>query len=183
MSYAQAPERIHYQGRLKEGGVPVNGSVVMVFRIYDAEANGQLQYAETQTVAVGNGLYAVEVGAMNTATGELISALAGGEAWLELEANGSVLSPRERIGSVAYALVSDGVRAGGVTREMLSPALSNALENTHWSEDNGDVFRLNGNVGIGTETPMETLELNGTRGNGVTSQDLRNVLWWRLPCL
>ncbi len=39
----------------------------------------------------------------------------------------------------------------------------------NWSGSGGDVFRLTGNVGIGTNTPTETLTINGTLSAGTTT--------------
>ena len=102
--YAQVPECINYQGRLVDQNGLVNDVVQMVFRLYDAEDGGELLYAETQTVAVVDGLYSAHIGASNAVAGAFSAALSAPPVYLELQVDGQMFSPRDMLASVPYAL-------------------------------------------------------------------------------
>ncbi len=55
-------------------------------------------------------------------------------------------------------LVAEAVRFGGVTADQLDPTIG------VWTRAGHNVYRLAGNVGIGTANPGFTLEVNGTAG-------------------
>ena len=60
---AQIPQKINYQGYLTSAaGVPVNGTVAMVFSFYTAPTGGSPIWNETQNVTVHNGVYNVNLG-------------------------------------------------------------------------------------------------------------------------
>ncbi len=57
------PSTINYQGYvISAAGVPVNGTVQMVFKIYDVASGGTELWSETQNVAVNQGVYSVNLG-------------------------------------------------------------------------------------------------------------------------
>ncbi|MFH1110097.1 MAG: hypothetical protein V1790_13015 [Planctomycetota bacterium] len=101
-----------YQGQLKLDGQPVDGAATFSFSLWDADAGGNrlaspLVYAN---VPVVNGLFSVNLdfgaGAFN-----------GDARWLEVEAesppgsgSGAVLSPRQRMAPVPYALALSDLR-------------------------------------------------------------------------
>ena len=72
LSFAQAtpPGRINYQGVVRDSsGVPLNGSVTMTFRFYDAASAGTLLWEElydaalhSPQVAVSSGLFTLPLG-------------------------------------------------------------------------------------------------------------------------
>ena len=105
-SMAQVPALMHYQGRLIDGTNLVNGSVGVSLRIYDDATGGVLLYEDSNTVAVVDGLYATLIGD-DTTVGSLNAALAATNVWLEVAVDNVALTPRERIASVAFALVAD----------------------------------------------------------------------------
>jgi hypothetical protein len=120
--FAQAivnvPQVTGYQGRLlKADGTPVNGpadpgQVNIIFRLYDQEVGGTLKWNETQKVVLTNGFYAVFLGSEDPKKPKeepkLVDALNGHPRWLELQIEGDSmpLTPRQLIGSVAYAFRS-----------------------------------------------------------------------------
>ena len=121
-AHAQAPQLINYQGRLLNGTNLVNGSVGLSLRLFDASVAGTKLYEDSNAVAVVDGLYSTLIGD-NTTSGNLQSALATTNVWLEVVANGVALVPRERIASVAYALYaqhSGGLANGSITSAMLA---------------------------------------------------------------
>jgi hypothetical protein len=61
------PQKLNYQGYLTNpSGVPVNGTVQMVFSLYNE--GGTLLWTETQNVTVAQGVYSVNLGAINPIT-------------------------------------------------------------------------------------------------------------------
>ena len=61
--FTAIPQKINYQGYLTNAvGVPVNGTVQMVFSIYNVPSGGTGLWTETQNVTVTHGVYNVEFG-------------------------------------------------------------------------------------------------------------------------
>jgi len=61
--YAAVPQKINYQGYLTNStGTPVDGTVSMVFTIYDVSTGGTPLWSETRSVEVSGGIYSVNLG-------------------------------------------------------------------------------------------------------------------------
>ena len=123
---AQVPARIGYQGRLVQGTNLVNGPVALSLRLYDAPAGGTLLYEDSNTITAVDGLYATVLGD-HTVVGDLDDALVHTQVWLEAVVQGTALTPRELIHSVAYARQVEGLRALPYGTIVLSPAWSNSV--------------------------------------------------------
>ncbi len=96
-------EKINYQGRLINGTNLFNGIATNVFRLYSSSGGTTVLFAQTQVVTVVDGLYSTTIGS-DTITPSLQSALASAAVYIEVEVNGAVLSPRERIFQAPYSL-------------------------------------------------------------------------------
>jgi len=105
---ADIPRMLNYQGKLTDpDGVAVSGSTVVIFRIYDAETDGNLKWEEgwigsgdQRRVFVVNGLFSVALGS----NGSPIDTLSFSQSyWVEIEVEGEILSPRTSIQSVGYS--------------------------------------------------------------------------------
>ena len=151
-SAAAMPEQINYQGRLVDGTNLVNGPISLVLAIYDAETDGTLLYADSNTVTVVDGLYATYIGD-DTVSGTLTGALAAAEAWLEVSVNGTTLSPRERLAAVPYALTAAGVEDGSIAA---SDVDATSFNTTFWRAG-GNAGTTPGTHYLGTSdnTPLE----------------------------
>ena len=118
-----APMLMNYSGKLvdNESQPVTNGSLPMKFRIYDGETGGAMKWGESQTVNVQTGFYSVLLGSGTPldGSGSLDATVFTGDMrYLEVEVNGTVLVPRQRIASVAYALqtaVAGTVQDGAIT--------------------------------------------------------------------
>ena len=101
---AGTPQKINYQGYIKQNGVPVNTSVGMTFTLFDAAAAGAQLCAESATVPVNHGRFNYLIG-----TGCDISTIDwhGKTVYLEIAVAGNTLSPREQIVSAVYSLSND----------------------------------------------------------------------------
>jgi hypothetical protein len=112
------PMLINYQGELRSPstGQPVpDGAYNMLFRICDVESEGAPLWEGTHTdmngnpVQVTNGILSVILG--SGAGNELSSSIfSGADRWLEITVGAETLSPRQRITSVSYSLVSENSR-------------------------------------------------------------------------
>ena len=130
---AQIPQTINYQGSLKNvgDGTPVNGAVDMTFKLCDSLSGGTCPWTETQSVAVSNGIYSVILG--NDPTNPLSGLAFDAPYYLEVAVNETTLSPRQQLTAVPYAFKAAAVE--GITV-------------------------IDGNVGIGTDTPSAKLSLD-----------------------
>lgn len=133
-----------YQGQLKDAGVPVEGETDMRFALFDEDAGGNQigatviydgQGGNFGPVAVATGVFTVWLDFSETA-------FDGNERWLEIEvryphdptdtAPYTLLTPRPLVTATPYSLATRGLAVDAA-----------------------------GNVGIGTPTPTETLEVAG----------------------
>ena len=143
---ADVPSLLNYQGVLKDSlQVPYHGNATMVFSIWDDCSGGNKLWEETQAiVSVSHGLF-------NVLLGEFVpipaSVFDGANRCLQVIANGNLLSPRRQIVSVGYAFHSKFADTSGY-------ALS-APPDDDWQTDTSgyNIFRMTGNVGIGTTSP------------------------------
>jgi hypothetical protein len=95
------PKLISYQGVLNDSsGNPVDDTVEMTFRIYDASTGGNLLWNETQNVSVSDGIFNVELGAIQAIPA---SALLSDTLYLSIQAGTDAeMTPRQRITAGAY---------------------------------------------------------------------------------
>ena len=155
------PLTINYQGRLDQNGNPQNGTVNMVFTIYDALTAGTIvwgPYEVSGGVAVNSGLFNVQLPVPPEAL------YGGGKGrWLDVQVGpltgGSVteMSPREQLNAVPYALVAKSlegtidVSSGGfVVGGSSAPTPAQTFLY---------VSSVTGKVGIGTQTPGYALDV------------------------
>jgi len=124
-----------YQGMLKQNGNPVNATLSMTFKLYDALTGGnQVGSAITQNVSVQNGLFTVQLdfGAVWT----------GPDRYLEITVGSNTLSPRVKITPTPYAAYA-------------------SFAQRPWQTVGSNIFYTSGNVGIGTSSPSVRLSLGG----------------------
>jgi len=104
--FADVPQRINYQGYLTDsGGNPVNGSVDIVFSIYDVAAGGTAIWTETQTVVVNKGLFNVQLGSVTP-----LPSFSGSPRYLGIKVGTDPeMTPRQMLASAPYALNAESV--------------------------------------------------------------------------
>ncbi len=102
---ADTPALINYQGRLTAAdGTPQSGDKAFTLNIWDAATGGTSLYQEDigQVSLDDNGIYSFQFGAK---VAELAAALQdNSEHWIELTVDDGILSPRQRILAVPFAL-------------------------------------------------------------------------------
>lgn len=137
-----------YQGQLQQSGLPIDGTVSLSFRLWDAPGTGTpptggTQIGDTQTltnVAVTGGVFSVVLNAGDQFSN---SAFNGQARWLQVAvcadstcASTTVLGPRQLLTGAPYAL---------------GP----------WQLVGANLNYMQGNVGIGTQTPTLPLHVKG----------------------
>jgi hypothetical protein len=156
MALAGVPQLINYQGRLTDvGGNALDTTVSIVFTIYDDSTGGTAKWTETQgSVTVTDGLFNVLLGSVNPIMDTVFN---DDTRYLGITVGGDPeISPRIRIVSVGYAMQAKNADTAAV-------ALSGPAGNSGWSDD-GTIVRLTtstDNVGIGTSSPSEKLDVDG----------------------
>lgn len=188
------PSGINYQGRLTENGFPVTGTKFMVFRLYNVPSGGSpLWTSGGKVVAVTQGIFGA---ALDIST----QALAGSVVkYLEVEVEGTALSPREPLHAVPYALFARNleeqlvisqitvavslVSSGTLTVEKLQthPGLAGIAVAT-------SVFLTQGRLGLNASNPVafgsnallygdapDLLRLRNGADTGYASLDLFNI--------
>lgn len=106
---AAMPPSINYQGRLTDTlGSPLNGTVQVEVRLYDAASDGNLLYEETiGPVTVSDGVCHFSFGASGTGASAgltIQSAMTAGLHFLALVVDGTETDPRMQLLSVPFAL-------------------------------------------------------------------------------
>jgi hypothetical protein len=102
------PDRIAFQGFLSDSlGNAIGGVVDLSLSIHDAAAGGEALWSETQTgIAVADGLFQVELGAVSPLPGALFD---HPDRWLAIRVNGGAeLVPRTRLLAGPYAFHARG---------------------------------------------------------------------------
>jgi hypothetical protein len=164
------PKLLNYQGYLTNTlGSPIDDTLDMSFKIFDAATVGNELWSETQTnVPVERGVFSVLLGSGTPIPDTVFTT--GTDRWLELTLEGpQTLSPRTRIAAAGYAYTS--------TYSDTAEYAKTAVPDTDWVIFADTMYSgISGNVGIGTTSPSEKLEVTGNvkvsgTGNGIIFPD------------
>jgi trimeric autotransporter adhesin len=111
------PSLLAFQGRLTDASNnPLSGSHSFVFEIYSAGAGGVQLWTETQgAVTVVNGVFSVQLGASTPLSASVFS---GGAAYLQITADGVLLTPRERLVTTPYSYMAESLGGLGYAAVM-----------------------------------------------------------------
>lgn len=95
-----------FQGELKNGGTPVNGTADLVFKLFDAASAGA-QVGPTITMnatPVASGVFTVDLDFTNG--GVIPGVFDGNDRWLDITVNGTLLTPRRQVRIAPNAAVA-----------------------------------------------------------------------------
>ncbi len=156
--FAQSPNKMSYQAVIRNASnaLVANQAVGMRISILQGTASGTAVYVETQTPTTNaNGLASIEIGAgsVNTGTFAAIN-WANGPYFIKTETdpvgstNYSIIGTSQLL-SVPYALYSKKAEIDNVQDG----------DTTHWKVNGNNISYNNGNVGIGTTSPISVLEV------------------------
>jgi hypothetical protein len=165
---AEVPQKINYQGKLTDanGGLIVSDSVDIEFNVYTDSTGGTSLWSETHyDVPVKNGLFSVVLGSQ---TAIPVSVFDGSIRYLGITVGSdSESTPRTPMVSVGYAY-----RA--LHADTAQYAFSDGGD-SDWSFADTNIYRLGGNVGIGTNDPglAKLAVMNGNVGIGTTTPTRR----------
>lgn len=164
------PNTINYQGYLTDSvGNPLDGTVDMVFALYDVDTGGSPLWTEPQTgVVVTDGLFSVNLGEVTPITLPFNHPY-----WLGMKVGGDdEMTPRQPFTSVGYAYragIADAVTAGGVDSSML------ALDAVTADKiDDGAVLTAHLDTGAVTTDKLDDDAVNSAKieDNTVTTDDI-----------
>ena len=103
ISFAEVPSTMNYQGKLENtlGGPVSDGNYSITFAIYDQASVGTSLWSETRTVSVSDGLFTVDLGALNPLNETIFSST---PRYLGIKVGADAeQSPRNLLSTVPYA--------------------------------------------------------------------------------
>ncbi len=150
------PGTINYQGRLERDNAPITGDIHLFFRIYNASSGGTQRWSSPEIkVTAAQGIFSAPI----TPPWDVFSR--NEILYLEVQVESDVLTPREPLSSVAYALVAKKLEDGAsVSVTTLTAAYQVSLATAPYA-----------NVNIGSIVPGNLLNVSGViKLSGSTSQ-------------
>jgi len=149
MTFAGVPSTVGYQGRLyDQNGAPINSTVSVVFSLYPTTSSATAVWTETQSVAVTNGYFAVQLGAV-TAFGT--SAFDGTVRYLGVKVGTDAeMTPRASLASVPYALAAPPDARFGANTSLAATGSGGGAQCTL-----GEVILTAGGIANGATLPAD----------------------------
>ena len=151
MKVKGVPHEINYQGWLgtADDTTGVTGTFTMVFKIYNAETDGNGLWSETHEVQVSRGVFNVILGSSNPIPAEIFT---GAPLWLEISVAGEVLSPRQKLVSVGYAIHAESAQSADVAGHAIHADTAGYVECVDSAGVAANAWRWNNNM-WGVEYP------------------------------
>ena len=126
--------RFTYQGELQQGGLPLNGTANLEFKLFTLPAAG-IQVGNTVTAnayPVSNGRFTIDLDFTNGGT---IPGVYDGEArYLEISVNATVLTPRERLAPTPHAIMAE-MLALPVAQQTTAPMAINIVSTSQVGQE------------------------------------------------
>jgi hypothetical protein len=169
-SWSEIPHRMNYSGMLTDdAGNPLNGTYDLTFAIYDVGAGGTALWIETHyEVLVEDGLVSLVLGS-STAIPSYVFAESVRYLGIQVGSD-SELTPRIRLTSVGYAYRSEFADTAIYAVEAVT-----AQSDNDWVIAGQNLYRLTGNLGLGTTAPDYPITVKGTEEFDVNQKYLKFV--------
>ncbi len=117
------PDQLTLSARVSDDGARIEGEHDFVVRIFTADTGGEAVWSESDTATAANGEVYLTLGDQEALDSTIID---GGPLWIELQVDGTVLSPRLAVTSAPYAMragvCEDAERLGGLTADDFAAA-------------------------------------------------------------
>ena len=179
-AYGKLPTVFNYTGYLTHatGGGAVNSHATVHASLFDHETHGEILWTETQEISIVNGAFSISLGKHHPLGPELFNGL--GDLYLEIKIDHEVLSPRQRLGAVPYALVCKDV-VGGVNASSVQVNGSNVINSSgEWvgsmTAFDNEVTRIIQDLGL-TNGGNQSVHLSGDvtgSGTGTIQTSISN---------
>ncbi|MBN2213408.1 MAG: hypothetical protein JW723_04125 [Bacteroidales bacterium] len=175
-AFSQSPQAFKYQAVARDGSgnILANQSVSVKISILQGTPTGSIAYSETHNVSTdAYGLINLNIGEGTPVSGAFSGISWGNDKFylkLEMDPAGGTsyeaFEPSQLL-SVPYALHATTVETEGQTLSVEGQNISISDGNTIeapslWSQNENKLYYNKGNVGIGTDDPSATLQVNGT---------------------
>ncbi|MFO0829849.1 MAG: tail fiber domain-containing protein [Phycisphaerales bacterium] len=162
-----------YQGRLNQSGSAVNGPLPMKFRLFAVAVGGSPLGPElSQLVDLSDGLFTANLDF--TAGGTIGGVFDGNDRWLEIEVNGTTLTPRQKLNATPHAAVAS-LFAVPLAMETTSPTIMHLISDANVAQVRAFMVETNSTeigaeaiVGVHNDPTNEGVGVTGTSysGNG-----------------
>lgn len=149
------PPTMNYQGRLTDStGTPIDGSVSIIFSIYEVLTGGVAIWTETRNVTVTDGIFSLNLGEVNP-----INLSFDSQYYLAVNIeNDGEMTPRQPLTSAGYAFRAEEA-------DYLANGSISSINNV--SNDGGNVDLIAGsNVSITPNDTTKTITISATPGGG-----------------
>lgn len=170
---SQAPALIPYQGVIRDnsGQAIINSSVTTRFSIHNNTVDGPVVWQESHTTTTTNtGIINLQLGSIESLTPINWSE---GFKFLEIEllnGNSFISLGTQQMMSVPYALFAAQSETSNTSNTVANLPAGTAVGNTmywdgtQWVVSSANIYNAGSNVGIGTSSPAQQLDVNGNIG-------------------
>ena len=169
-AWSQIPQTMSYQGILKDaaGVVVADGNYQLTFKIYDIATAGTELWTESQSVAVSDGIFSAILGSITSLNLDFDK-----QYWLGVTVGvDTELTPRTQLTASPYSLnardIADNavtgakIADGAITAADFAAGAVHSLDAADGAPVDAVYVDNDGNVGIGTTSPAEKLDVAGT---------------------
>jgi len=101
---SNVPRIIPYDGTLEKDGLPISGSYNFKFELFDNKDTGTALWEEAAMLDVKDGKFIANLGSEMPLPDQVFDAA---QLWLQITVSGNVLSPRQKINSVPFAVKAE----------------------------------------------------------------------------